>query len=78
MTLYVIDQLIDARGLAHHDVMRRTRDAVNGLLGGQTAEVLTTDPDSLPDIVGWVATRPVEMMEATVDHGLYRVVLRHT
>lgn len=78
MPLYVIDQFVDVRGLGHDAAMRRTSDAFRGLASGQTAEVLATDPETLHDLVGWAAGSRVEIVEATVDHGRYRFVLRRT
>jgi TusA-related sulfurtransferase len=47
------------------------------LATGQVAEVLTTEADTVRDIVVWSATHPVELLAATSDHGTYRVVVRH-
>ena len=78
MPLFVIDHFVDARGLGHDVTMRRMSDAVRGLAPGQTAEVLATDPETVRHLVHWVGGRPVQILEATVDHGRYRIVLRHT
>ena len=78
MPVYVIDQFVDARGMEHDAAMRRTTEAFRGLAPGQTAEVIATDPLTFHDLVGWAAARSVEILEATVDRGRYRFVLRHT
>jgi hypothetical protein len=78
MSVYVIDQFVDTRGLGHDVVLRRMRDVTYGMLRGQIAEVLGTDDLSLPEMVEWSANRPVDILEATVNHGQWRFVLLHT
>ena len=70
------DQQVDARGLNCPMPIVKTAQAVKGLASGQTLEVLATDPGSVKDFAAWSKTTGNELVEQTVDGGVYRFVLR--
>jgi tRNA 2-thiouridine synthesizing protein A len=54
----------------------RTAQAIKGLASGQLLEVLATDPGSVKDFAAWSRTTGHELVEQSVDGGVYRFVLR--
>ena len=70
------DVQVDARGLNCPMPIVKTAQAVKGMASGQTLEVLATDPGSTKDFAAWSKTTGNEMVEQTVDGGVYRFVLR--
>ena len=71
-----IDQQVDARGLNCPMPIVKTAQAIKGLASGQTLEVLATDPGSTKDFAAWSKSTGNEMVEQTVDGGVFRFVLR--
>jgi tRNA 2-thiouridine synthesizing protein A len=70
------DVQVDARGLNCPMPIVKTAQAVKGMASGQTLEILATDPGSTKDFAAWSKTTGNEMVEQTVDGGVYRFVLR--
>jgi tRNA 2-thiouridine synthesizing protein A len=70
------DVQVDARGLNCPMPIVKTAQAVKSMTSGQTLEVLATDPGSTKDFAAWSKTTGNEMVEQTVDGGIYRFVLR--
>jgi tRNA 2-thiouridine synthesizing protein A len=70
------DQQVDARGLNCPMPIVKTAQAVKGLAPGQTLEVLATDPGSVKDFAAWSKSTGNELVEQTVDGGVYRFVMR--
>jgi tRNA 2-thiouridine synthesizing protein A len=70
------DTTVDARGLNCPMPIVKTAQAVKGLASGQTLEVLATDPGSVKDFAAWSKTTGNELVEQTVDGGVYRFVMR--
>ena len=70
------DVQVDARGLNCPMPIVKTAQAVKGMASGQTLEVLATDPGSTKDFAAWSKTTGNDMVEQTVDGGVYRFVLR--
>jgi tRNA 2-thiouridine synthesizing protein A len=70
------DVQVDARGLNCPMPIVKTAQAVKGMTSGQTLEVLATDPGSTKDFAAWSKTTGNEMVEQTVDGGVYRFLLR--
>jgi tRNA 2-thiouridine synthesizing protein A len=70
------DVQVDARGLNCPMPIVKTAQAVKSMASGQTLEVLATDPGSTKDFAAWSKTTGNEMVEQTVDGGVYRFVLR--
>jgi len=70
------DATVDARGLNCPMPIVKTAQAVKGLTSGQILEVLATDPGSVKDFAAWSKSTGNELVEQTVDGGVYRFVLR--
>ena len=70
------DQQVDARGLNCPMPIVKTAQAVKGMVSGQTLEVLATDPGSVKDFAAWSKSTGNELVEQTVDGGVYRFVMR--
>ena len=70
------DVTVDARGLNCPMPIVKTAQAVKGLVSGQVLEVLATDPGSVKDFAAWSKSTGNEMVEQTVDGGVYRFVMR--
>ena len=75
MSLRIAHQL-DARGLNCPMPIVRTAQAIKGLASGELLEVLATDPGSVKDFAAWSRTTGHELIEQSVDGGVYRFVLR--
>ena len=71
-----IAQRVDAKGLSCPMPIVKTAQAVKGLASGQLLEVLATDAGSPKDFAAWCKTTGNEMVEQTVEGGVYRFVLR--
>ena len=54
----------------------KTAQAVKALASGQMLEVLATDAGSVKDFAAWSKTTGNELVEQTVDGGVYRFVIR--
>jgi tRNA 2-thiouridine synthesizing protein A len=70
------DQQVDARGLNCPMPIVKTAQAVKAMTSGQTLEVLATDPGSVKDFAAWSKTTGNEMVEQTMDGGVFRFVLK--
>ena len=77
MALEQIDARVDARGLSCPMPIVKTAQAVKTMTSGQVVEVLATDPGSVKDFAAWAKTTGNELVESTVEGGVYRFVLRH-
>jgi tRNA 2-thiouridine synthesizing protein A len=75
MSLRIAHQ-VDAKGLNCPMPIVRTAQAIKGLASGELLEVLATDPGSDKDFAAWSRTTGHELVEQTVDGGVYRFVLR--
>jgi tRNA 2-thiouridine synthesizing protein A len=75
MSLQIAQQL-DAKGLNCPMPIVRTAQAIKGLASGELLEVLATDPGSVKDFAAWSRTTGNELVEQTVDGGVFRFVLR--
>ena len=76
MTTVTIDVKVDARGLNCPMPIVRTAQAVKALASGGTVEVLATDPGSVKDFAAWSKSTGNELVEQSVDGGVYRFVMR--
>ena len=75
MTLQ-ITQTLDARGLSCPMPIVKTAQAIKTMASGALIEVLATDPGSVKDFGAWSRTTGNELVEQTVDGGVFRFVLR--
>ena len=69
-------QRVDARGLSCPMPIVKTAQAIKGLPSGALLELLATDPGSVKDVAAWSRTTGNELVEQTVDGGVFRFVLR--
>jgi tRNA 2-thiouridine synthesizing protein A len=54
----------------------KTAQAIKTIASGDLVEVLATDPGSVKDFAAWSRTTGNELVEQSVDGGIYRFVLR--
>jgi tRNA 2-thiouridine synthesizing protein A len=76
MSTEQIAQIVDAKGLSCPMPIVKTAQAAKGLTSGQLLEVLSTDPGSTKDFTAWAKATGNELVEQTVEGGVYRFVLR--
>ena len=76
MDMATVDTKVDARGLNCPMPIVKTAQAVKVLASGQTVEVLATDPGSVKDFAAWAKSTGNELVEQSVDGGVYRFVMR--
>lgn len=72
-----IAQRVDARGLSCPMPIVKTAQAMKTVAPGALLEVLATDPGSVKDFTAWARTTGNELVESSVEGGVYRFVLRH-
>ena len=75
MTLQILIR-VDARGLSCPMPIVRTAAAMKAIPPASLVEVLATDPGSVRDFAAWSRTTGNELVEQSVDEGIYRFVLR--
>ena len=76
MTVVEVSQRVDARGLSCPMPIVKTAQAIKLAASGQLIEVLATDAGSVKDFAAWSRTTGHELVEQSVDGGIYRFVLR--
>jgi TusA-related sulfurtransferase len=76
MTTLTIAQRVDARGLSCPLPIVRTALAIKSLASGELIEVLATDPGSTKDFTAWTKTTGHELVDSSVEDGVYRFLLR--
>jgi tRNA 2-thiouridine synthesizing protein A len=54
----------------------KTAQAIKTIPSGDLIEVLATDPGSVRDFEAWARTTGNQLVEQTVDDGVFRFVLR--
>jgi tRNA 2-thiouridine synthesizing protein A len=54
----------------------KTAQAIKAIPSGSLLEVLATDPGSVKDFAAWSRTTGNELIEQSVDDGVYRFVVR--
>lgn len=75
MSVQILQQ-VDARGLSCPMPIVKTAQAIRTIASGDLVEVLATDPGSVKDFAAWSRTTGNELVEQSVDGGVYRFVLR--
>jgi tRNA 2-thiouridine synthesizing protein A len=75
MSLQIL-QRVDARGLSCPMPIVKTAQAIKTVDSGALIEVLATDPGSVKDFAAWARTTGNDLVEQTVDGGVYRFVVR--
>jgi tRNA 2-thiouridine synthesizing protein A len=76
MSVIQITQTVDARGLSCPLPIVRTAQAAKALPSGAVIEVLATDAGSVKDVAAWSKATGNELLEQTVDAGVYRFIIR--
>jgi len=54
----------------------KTAQAIRTIASGGLVEVLATDPGSVKDFAAWSRTTGNELIEQSIDDGVYRFVVR--
>jgi tRNA 2-thiouridine synthesizing protein A len=54
----------------------KTAQAIRTIASGDLVEVLATDPGSVKDFAAWSRTTGHELVEQSVDGGVFRFVIR--
>jgi tRNA 2-thiouridine synthesizing protein A len=75
MTLDTLHQ-VDARGLSCPMPIVKTAQTMKTVPSGSLVEVLATDPGSVKDFAAWSRTTGHELIEQSIDDGIFRFVLR--
>ena len=76
MVVIEVSQHVDARGLSCPMPIVKTAQAIKTVASGELIEVLATDAGSVKDFAAWSRTTGNELVEQSVDGGVYRFVLR--
>ena len=76
MAVLEVTQRVDARGLSCPLPIVRTAQAIKTVVSGQLIEVLATDAGSVKDFAAWSKSTGNELVEQSVDSGVYRFVVR--
>ena len=71
-----ITRTLDLKGLSCPMPIAKTAQAIRSLNPGELLEALATDPGSVPDFTAWSETTGNELVEHTVEAGVYRFVIR--
>lgn len=70
------DEQLDARGLKCPLPVLKARKALKGLTGGQTLEILATDPGSVADFEAFCSVGGHELLEQTRDRDVFRFIIK--
>jgi tRNA 2-thiouridine synthesizing protein A len=76
MAVLEVSQRVDARGLSCPMPIVKTAQAVKAVAVGSLIEVLATDAGSVKDFAAWSNRTGNELVEQSVDGGIYRFVIR--
>jgi tRNA 2-thiouridine synthesizing protein A len=76
MATLEISEHVDARGLSCPLPIVKTAQAIKTIAVGGLLEVLATDAGSVKDFAAWSRATGNELVEQSVDGGVYRFVLR--
>lgn len=70
------DHVLDAKGLNCPLPILKAKKALKPMAGGQTLEVLSTDPGSVADFAAFCRTTGNELVEQKEDGGVYTYLIR--
>jgi len=70
------DKTLDAKGLNCPLPILRAKKALNELVGGNTLEILATDPGAVADFQAFCRTTGNELLEHSVDGKIYRFLIK--
>ncbi len=71
-----VDQKLDCKGLLCPLPVIRTKQAIDKMTIGQTLEMISTDPGSIPDMQAWSRQTGHELLEHKKDNGLFIFYIR--
>jgi len=72
------DQVLDAKGLNCPLPILKAKKALKSLEGGNTLEVLSTDPGSVADFAAFCRTTGHELVEQNEEGGVWTYLIRKT
>lgn len=72
------DVTLDAKGLNCPLPILRAKKSLRETPAGGTLEVLATDPGAVADFQAFCRTTGNELVEHSVDGGVYRFLIKHT
>ena len=70
------DQVLDAKGLNCPLPILKTKKALKSLAGGNTLEVISSDPGSVADFAAFCRTTGNELLEQNEADGIYTYLIR--
>ncbi len=70
------DQVLDAKGLNCPLPILKAKKALKSLAGGNTLEVLSTDPGSVADFAAFCRTTGNELVEQTEEGGVWTYLIK--
>ena len=73
-----IAKTLDAKKLSCPLPILKTKKAIGEIGIGEFLEVLATDPGSESDFQAWTRSTGNELVEQSIDNGIYRYVIKRT
>ena len=70
------DQVLDAKGLNCPLPILKAKKALKSLTGGQTLEILSTDPGSVADFAAFCRSTGNELVEQSDEGGVWTYLIR--
>jgi tRNA 2-thiouridine synthesizing protein A len=70
------DQVLDAKGLNCPLPILKAKKALKSLAGGNTLEIISTDPGSVADFAAFCRTTGNELVEQNEADGIYTYLIR--
>ena len=70
------DQVLDAKGLNCPLPILKAKKALKSLAGGQTLEILSTDPGSVADFAAFCRSTGNELVEQSDEAGVWTYLIR--
>lgn len=76
MATMKVDQILDCKGLLCPLPVIKTKQAIDKMAVGQTLEMISTDPGSIPDMQAWSKGTGHELLDYKKDNGLFIFYIR--
>jgi tRNA 2-thiouridine synthesizing protein A len=70
------DQVLDTKGLNCPLPILKAKKALKSLAGGNTLEIISTDPGSVADFAAFCRTTGNELVEQSEEGGIYTYLIR--
>ena len=71
-------KILDCSGLMCPMPVVKTAKAMKEMALGDTLEMISTDPGSMPDMKAWANQTKHELLEAVAEGGKYRFLIKKT